>query len=119
MDRGLTQQQVADQIGVNRNFVYEWEQNNRTNTIYALHKIYLFLGYIPKTLKLKEKLLKDRLLIYRIHYGLSQKQFGKKIGINGSTVGRIEKDNSVKEHTLEKLSIFIDEKLHNQNYERN
>ncbi len=32
MDRGLTQYQVSEMLGVNRNFVCEIELNRRTNT---------------------------------------------------------------------------------------
>jgi len=55
MDRGLTQHQVSKALEVNRNFVYEVELNRRTNTIYSMHKICTFLGYIPKTLNTGRK----------------------------------------------------------------
>ena len=50
MDRELTQHQVAKLIGVNKNFIYELELNKRKTIIFALHKEYSFLGYIPKVL---------------------------------------------------------------------
>ena len=50
IDRGLTQHQVAEMIGVNRNFVYEMELGHHSNTIYALHKVFLFLRIYSKDL---------------------------------------------------------------------
>ncbi len=69
MDRGLTQHQVSEMLGVNRNVVYEVELNRRTNTIYALNKISLFLKYIPKTLNIDKNTLQGKLIAYRIWTG--------------------------------------------------
>jgi transcriptional regulator with XRE-family HTH domain len=61
LDRGLTQQQVSEQIGVNRNFISEIELAHHTYTIHVLHKVFLFLGYIPLTLKINETTLQGKL----------------------------------------------------------
>lgn len=42
LDKGLTQHEVAKQLNVNKNFVYELELGKRKLTIFALHKTYLF-----------------------------------------------------------------------------
>ncbi|MCP4181198.1 MAG: transcriptional regulator [bacterium] len=106
LDRGFTQHQVAKMIGVNRNFIYEMELGKHTNTIYALHKVYLFLGYIPITLKMPLGLRKE-LFEYRIIYGYSFSALSKKIGLDKSTIVRFEKGKSSKKSTIEKIITFL------------
>ncbi|MCP4181206.1 MAG: helix-turn-helix domain-containing protein [bacterium] len=99
LDRDLTQHQVAEQIGVNRNFVYEMELGHHTNTIYALHKVYVFLGYIPKTLRIDESVLQGRLYVYRVKRGYTHYALSLKIGIDKSTLARFEKGKNIKQKT--------------------
>ena len=42
LDNGLTQHEVAKQLNVNKNFVYELKLGKRKLTIFALHKTHLF-----------------------------------------------------------------------------
>lgn len=99
MDRGLTQHEVAEMIRVNHNFVYEMELGYHTNTIYALHKVYLFLGYIPKTLGIDETTLQGKLFVHRIRNGYTYAIIAKKIALDKSTLNRFEKGNQVKIQT--------------------
>jgi len=99
MDKNLTQHQVAKQLNVNKNFIYELELNKRKATIYALHKIYTFLGSIPKTLKIDKTTLQGKLFEHRIINGYTYKILAEKIGLDKSTLARIEKGKTCKAET--------------------
>lgn len=107
LNRGLTQLEVAHQIGVNRNFVYECELNHRTNTIFALHNIYLFLGYIPLALRINEATLRGKLYAHRIMNGLILNDIAKKSGLDKSTIGRFEKGLILKAESLKKIEDYL------------
>jgi transcriptional regulator with XRE-family HTH domain len=98
LDRGLTQHQVAKMIDVNLNFIYEMELNHHTNTIYALHKAYLFLGYIPTTLKITSD-LRGRLFKHRIKHGFTFNALSQKTRTDKSTIARFEKGENHKKET--------------------
>ena len=107
IDRELTQLAVANQLGVNRNFVYECELNHRTNSIYALHYISKFLGYIPKTLNIDETTLQGVLQVHRIRTGKTYKELSNKIGLDKSTLVRFEKGKIIKQESLIKITTFL------------
>lgn len=107
MDRGLTQQQVAKQLSVNKNFIYELELNKRKPSIYTLHKVHLFLGYIPKVLKINNATLQEKLFVYRIKNNLTYIKLAKQIGLDKSTLARFENAKIVKQETYERISNYI------------
>lgn len=107
LNRKMTQMEVATQLEVNRNFVSEAELNNRTNTIFALHKIYLFLGYIPETLKIDESTLQGKLYAHRIKFGYTFRDLVEKIGLDKSTIGRFEKGITSKQETIDKIEKYL------------
>ena len=107
MDRGLTQLQVAKMIGVNRNFIYEMELGHHTNTIYALHKVYLFLGFLPITLKIDIRGMKGKVFAYRIENGFTYHTLSKIIRLDKSTLIRLEKGNCVKKKTVDTINGFF------------
>ena len=107
IDRGLTQHQVAEMIGVNRNFICEMELGHHTNTIYALHKVFLFLGYIPTTLNIDEKTLKGKLFAYRIKQGYTYNKMASLIGLDKSTIGRFEQGRKAKQESLVKIERYF------------
>jgi len=107
MDRELTQHAVAEMIGVNRNFIYEMELNHHTNTIYALHKVYSFFGYIPKMLKLDESKLQGQIFKQRIKYGLTYNLIAKEIGVDKSTIARFERGKEIKKETEIKIKNYV------------
>ena len=109
MDRGLTQHQVSKILKVNRNFVYEVELNRRTNTIYALNKISIFLGYIPKTLSIDENTIQGKLITYRIWKGKTFLQLGKEIGLEKSTIIRFIQHKKCNHKSISKILTFITE----------
>jgi hypothetical protein len=73
--------------------------DHRTNSIFELHKIYIFLDYISKTLQLDENILKDKLYIHRIKNGYTFREVAKRIGfsIDKSTVVHFEQGGKSKE----------------------
>jgi len=107
MDRGLTQHQVSKALEVNRNFVYEVELNRRTNTIYSMHKICTFLGYIPKTLNIDENTLQGKLIAYRIWTGQTYLQLGKEIDLEKSTIIRFVQNKKCKPKSVNKIIYFL------------
>ncbi len=94
-------------IEVNRNFVYEMELNHHTNTIFALHKAYLFLGYIPTTLKVDISDVRGKLFEHRIKNGFSFNALSQKIGLDKSTIARFESGQKIKAETLKKLNLYL------------
>ena len=107
IDREMTQKEVARELGVNRNFICEMELGKLTQTIFSLHKAYLFLGYIPKTLDIKDSTLRGKLYAYRIRNGFTYTQVAKIIGVDKSTIARFENGREAKPKTLKLiLSIF-------------
>lgn len=88
---------------MNKNFVTELENNKRKLTIFALHKTYLFLSYIPKTLKIKTTTLQEKLFVYRIKNNLTQSKLGKITKLDKSTLSKFEKGYKVKTETVSKI----------------
>jgi len=107
LDKGVTQHQVAEILNVNRNFIYELELGKRKLTIFALHKVYLFLKYIPKTLSVDERTLQGKLFAYRIKNELTYSKLSKEIGLDKSTLIRFEKDKTIKNQSAKKISLFF------------
>ncbi len=107
MDRKLTQHQVAKMIKVNRNFVYEMELGHHTNTIFALHKVYLLFGFIPKTLKVNESTLRGKIFAHRIVNGLTYNSIANKIGVDKSTIARFERGKVIKKETEFKIKNYV------------
>jgi transcriptional regulator with XRE-family HTH domain len=107
IDRGLTQQEVGQMLGINRNFVYELELNQHQLTIYSLHIAYQFLGYIPEILKIDESILQGQLFGYRIRHGYTYTELAKKIGLDKSTLARFEKGGNIKIETRDKIIVCL------------
>ena len=108
IDKNLTQHEVAKQLNVNKNFIYELELNKRKATIYALHKIYTFFGSIPKTLKIDKTTLQGKLFEHRIKNGLAYSKLAEQIGLDKNTLIRVERGKPIKQETkLKILSFFV------------
>ncbi len=107
MDRNLSQHAVAELMGVNKNFVHEMELGKHSNTIYALHNVYDFLGYIPTTLNIDATTLSGKLFAHRIVYGLTYTKLAHKVGLDKSTLARFERGQVAKEETIEKIEQYL------------
>lgn len=110
LDRKLTQIEVAKQLKMNKNFVTELENNKRKITSYSLHKTYLFLGYIPKSLKINTTTLQGKLFIYRIKNNLTYSKLAKEIKLDKNTLDNFEKSGSCKIETIEIIKNFLHDK---------
>lgn len=99
----MTQYEVAQYMDVYPNLPNEIECGKATNTIYVLHKVFLFLGYIPKTLNIDETTLRGQLFAHRIKNGFTYTALAKKTGLDKSTINRFEKGKVCKKDTLIKI----------------
>ena len=87
LDLGLLQEQVAEQIGVDKTTVYYWESNATSPRIDALPQIIKFLGYDPFP---APGSMGEKLILARWRLGMTQKEMAKRLGIDPTTLGRLE-----------------------------
>lgn len=92
LDLKLTQKQVAELVGVDQTTVWNWESNRTEPLTRHLPSIIIFLGYSP--FEASGQSLGERLCNYRRKTGLSQKKLAREIGIDPSTLSRLEKTSS-------------------------
>ncbi len=85
---GLFQKHVAKALGVDLSTVTNWEKNRTTPTLWTLSKIIEFLGYDPSVDN--PSTMGGRLLRFRKCRGMSQKEFAMRIGIDPTTLNRLE-----------------------------
>ena len=83
------------------------EKNKRETTVYSFYKIYLFLGYIPKILKIDTPTLQGKLFVHRIKNGFTYSEIAKQIGLDKSTIIRFEKNGDVKVETIKKIKLHL------------
>ena len=108
----MTQWEVDDFVGTYRGFFNELEVGNRHNTIYVLQKVYSFLGFIPKTLKINEKTLRGALYTHRIKNGLALSKIASEVGLDKSTLSHYEKGGICKVETYVKIKKYVESCLH-------
>ena len=107
MDRGLTQHHVAETLGVNLNFLSQLELGRRKISIYALHKVYVFLGSIPKTLHIDETKLQGQIFAHRIRNGYTYLALSEKTQVSKKSLIRCERGGNVSKLTLEKITNYF------------
>lgn len=79
----LLQKDVAEFINVSEDIITNWENNLSEPQIRFYHKIIWFLGYYRFT---ENCALPYQIKKYRYIQGLTQNQFGEKVGVDGSTI---------------------------------
>jgi transcriptional regulator with XRE-family HTH domain len=84
----LLQKEVADQIGVEKTSVCNWEANTCQPGIHYMPAIIRFLGYNPLP---EAKTLADRLMRHRTSFGLSQKELAAELAVDPGTLARWER----------------------------
>jgi transcriptional regulator with XRE-family HTH domain len=84
----LFQKEAAKLLGVSEACVTLWENGNTTPQIKYAPKIIQFLGFNPYMVKGKS--LGARVKNYRLANGLSHKELGKILGMDGGTISRWE-----------------------------
>lgn len=88
----LLQRQVADQIGVNRASIANWECNRTEPGIEYMPAIIRFLGYNPMPQK---EDCASRLVQCRTILGLTQKESAHRMGVDPSTLAKWERGERV------------------------
>jgi transcriptional regulator with XRE-family HTH domain len=83
LDLGLLQRDVAAQIGVNKDTIYNWEMNRTEPEVRFIPKIINFLGYTPYDPGWS---FGEWLRAIRSTLGLSQEQLARSAGLDESTV---------------------------------
>jgi transcriptional regulator with XRE-family HTH domain len=84
----LLQRDVAEQLGVDKTSVHNWEANNTKPDVQYMPAIIRFLGYnpLPRGDGWAERLVNGRTAI-----GLSQKDAARELGVDPSTLARWER----------------------------
>jgi site-specific DNA recombinase len=84
----LLQRQVAEQLGVDKGSVYNWENNRSAPAVQYMPTIIQFLGYDPMPVP---KTWAERLVHARTVNGLTQQEAAKRIGVDQGTLARWER----------------------------
>ena len=85
---GLHQKDVATIVNATTSTVTNWEKNRTTPAFRYIPKIITFLGYNP--LDLKVGTFGEKIKLFRLINGVSQKKLAKRIGIDPDTLARWE-----------------------------
>ncbi|MBI2618779.1 MAG: transcriptional regulator [Ignavibacteriales bacterium] len=86
------QKDVARVIGVDETTVYNWERGYTSPTLRYVPRILDFLGYDPAPAE--PRTLGEKLLKYRKDRGITQKELARRIGIDPTTLSRLERTSS-------------------------
>ena len=90
MDLGLLQKDVARQIGVSEESIYNWETNRNEPEVRLIPHIIDFLGYVPYNPNWS---FGERLQAIRSALGLSQEQLAQMAGLDEGTVSKWERED--------------------------
>ena len=97
---------MAKICGVSEDCITNWEKNRNTPQIQYYPRISNFLGYLPFNVDLTT--LSGKLKVHRCINGLSQKQHGKILGVDGATVCSWELgENKPHKAILAKLDMML------------
>ncbi len=106
MELKLLQKDVAGIFGVNENCIRNWGKNKITPQIRFFPRVINFLGYMPIEVDLTT--LSVKLKAHRHIHGISQKQFGKVLGVDGATICSWElEENKPHKAVMEKLDSIL------------
>ena len=108
LDRGLTQKQLAAQIGVDPFTILNWETGATNPKLRCMPAITQFLGYQPFPVQ-PDAPLYTRLKAYRQELGFTWEQLAKLLKLNVSTIQKWEagKSKEPTQETLEKVDHFL------------
>lgn len=106
LELGLLQKDIAEIFKVSIDSVTYWEVGRTGPSIEQMPKVIEFLGYLP--FEIDKNTAGGKVKYYRYVYGLSQEKFAKLIGIDTSTVARIEANrHSSKSAALKKILAYL------------
>ena len=89
MELEISQSQLAERIGVKVDTIRNWERNRSTPTLRHQPEVLEFLGYDPTPNEPKN--FGQKLLKYRRDRGMTQKELASQIGIDPTTLSRLER----------------------------
>lgn len=93
LESGLLQKHVAAQLSVTEESITNWENNNTQPQLQHYPAIIAYLGYDPFVMVAET--FGQQVRQYRRAYGLSLKNMGALLGVDGSTVWGWEHHQSV------------------------
>jgi transcriptional regulator with XRE-family HTH domain len=103
----LLQKDVADQIGVDKCSVFNWETNTVSPDLRCMPAIIRFLGYNPLP---EAKGWGERIVRHRTSLGMTQGEAALKIGVDPGTLARWERgEREPASWSLERAVRFLDE----------
>ncbi|MEX1138902.1 MAG: helix-turn-helix transcriptional regulator [Bacteroidota bacterium] len=103
----LLQKDVARLIAVDETTVYNWERGYTKPPLRHMPKILEFLGYDPSPNE--PRTIGEKLLKYRRDRGMTQKELARQIGIDPTTLSRLERNkNRCFSSVLKKSSEFFE-----------
>jgi len=110
MELKLLQKDVARICGVTEDCITNWEKNRSIPQIQYFPHIISFLGYLP--FKVDLTTLSGKLKAHRCINGLTQKQLGKIVGVDGTTVCSWELEhNELNNEAIANLDVITDIKI--------
>jgi DNA-binding transcriptional regulator YiaG len=102
LDLGLSQRQVAAQIGAHVTSVRNWEGNATSPALWFMPRIIRFLGYVPWS---PSRSIPEWLRTVRCNLGLSRERLARAVGVDESTVARWEAGRSkIGQKALQRLA---------------
>jgi len=69
---------------------YKWEHNRSSSKLHYIPKVIEFLGYVP--LNTYTKTFGEKIVNYRYLLGIIQKELAKSLGVDPSSLARLERD---------------------------
>ena len=106
MDLKLTQKELAERLGVNKDTIRFWENSQAKPSLAQIPKIIEFLRRDP--FEKETENLGERIREYRRVHGLSQKKLAEQLGVDPTTLADWERGrHQPSKRLLEKLTVFI------------
>lgn len=87
MDRGLTQFEAAEQLGVAEVTVVNWERNHTSPDLRTVPRVITWLGYDPRKLG---NTIGEQIRWLRRSRGISQRELAEMVGTDPTSVSRWE-----------------------------
>lgn len=108
MDLKLTQYEASILLKVTECSIFNWEKSRSLPKVKHYPDIILFLGYNPFEAEMDTETLHGKLKWHRTRLGLSYRNLGKILGVDGSTIARWEERSlPIQPSNLNKLESWL------------
>ena len=109
MELEISQSQLAERLRVRTDTIRNWERNRTSPALGYLPMVLEFLGYDPAPIATET--LGEKLLKYRRDRGITQKELAQQIGIDPTTLSRLERNQGKRffQNVLKKVNDFLRE----------